>query len=125
MVIANIHQAKTNLSKLIEQAEKGEEVVIARNGKPAVRLTPVGDTRRSTPEEILESFRELNARTPDRSPEGWSHVDAYLAERRLEGAWEDGRVTDEERRSWLDRLERFEVRPGDLEAFVAERTPRA
>ena len=41
MVIANIHQAKTNLSKLIEQAEAGEEVVIARNGKPAVRLTPV------------------------------------------------------------------------------------
>jgi prevent-host-death family protein len=42
MVIANIHQAKTNLSKLIEQAEAGEEVVIARNGKPVVRLTAVG-----------------------------------------------------------------------------------
>jgi prevent-host-death family protein len=41
MVIANIHNAKTNLSKLIEQAEAGEEVVIARNGKPAVRLTPI------------------------------------------------------------------------------------
>ena len=45
MVIANIHQAKTNLSKLIEQAEAGEEVVIARNGKPAVRLTPVEPVR--------------------------------------------------------------------------------
>lgn len=41
MVVANIHQAKTNLSKLIERAEAGEEVVIARNGKPAVRLMPV------------------------------------------------------------------------------------
>jgi prevent-host-death family protein len=41
MIVANIHSAKTNLSKLIEQAEAGEEVVIARNGKPAVRLTPV------------------------------------------------------------------------------------
>jgi prevent-host-death family protein len=41
MLIANIHNAKTNLSKLIEQAEAGEEVVIARNGKPAVRLVPV------------------------------------------------------------------------------------
>ena len=41
MVIANIHHAKTNLSKLIEQAEGGEEVVIARNGRPAVRLVPV------------------------------------------------------------------------------------
>ncbi|HSV03459.1 MAG TPA: type II toxin-antitoxin system prevent-host-death family antitoxin [Phenylobacterium sp.] len=41
MVVSNIHQAKTNLSKLIEKAEAGEEVVIARNGKPAVRLVPV------------------------------------------------------------------------------------
>ena len=39
MIVANIHRAKTTLSKLIEQAEAGEEVVIARNGKPVVRLT--------------------------------------------------------------------------------------
>ena len=41
-MIVNIHAAKTNLSKLIEKAEAGEEVVIARNGKPAVKLTPIG-----------------------------------------------------------------------------------
>lgn len=35
----NIFEAKTQLSKLIELAEKGEEVVIARAGKPVVRLT--------------------------------------------------------------------------------------
>jgi prevent-host-death family protein len=40
-MIVNIHAAKTNLSKLIERAEAGEEVILARNGKPAVRLTPV------------------------------------------------------------------------------------
>jgi len=40
-MIVNIHAAKTNLSKLIERAEAGEEVIIARNGKPAVRLTRV------------------------------------------------------------------------------------
>ena len=38
-----MHQAKSQLSKLIERAEAGEEVVIARNGRPAVRLTPVGE----------------------------------------------------------------------------------
>jgi prevent-host-death family protein len=37
----NIHHAKTNLSKLIAAAESGEEVIIARNGKPAVRLVLV------------------------------------------------------------------------------------
>lgn len=37
----NIHHAKTNLSKLIAAAESGEEVIIARNGKAAVKLVPV------------------------------------------------------------------------------------
>lgn len=37
----NVHQAKTQLSKLISAAESGEEVIIARNGKPAVRIVPV------------------------------------------------------------------------------------
>jgi prevent-host-death family protein len=37
----NIHHAKTNLSKLIFRVEAGEEVVIARNGKPVARLVSV------------------------------------------------------------------------------------
>jgi len=37
----NIHDAKTHLSRLIERAESGEEVIIARAGKPVVRLVPV------------------------------------------------------------------------------------
>ncbi len=36
-----IHDAKTNLSKLIEAALGGEEIVIARGSKPVVRLVPV------------------------------------------------------------------------------------
>ena len=48
-MIWNIHAAKTNLSKLIERAEAGEEVVIARNGKPAVKLTPVEPLLTSQP----------------------------------------------------------------------------
>ncbi len=38
MKITNVHEAKTHLSKLIEQVLKGEDVVIARAGKPVVRL---------------------------------------------------------------------------------------
>lgn len=38
MQTVNIHDAKTNLSKLIEQALAGEEVIIAKAGKPLVRL---------------------------------------------------------------------------------------
>ena len=40
-VTANIHEAKTTLSKLIERALGGEEVVIAKAGKPLVRLAPL------------------------------------------------------------------------------------
>ena len=39
-----VHTAKTQLSKLIEAALRGEEVVIARGSKPAVRLVPVAQT---------------------------------------------------------------------------------
>lgn len=35
----NIFEAKTNLSKLVERVENGEEVIIARAGKPVARLT--------------------------------------------------------------------------------------
>lgn len=37
----NVHEAKTQLSKLIEAALRGEEVVIARDSVPAVRLEPI------------------------------------------------------------------------------------
>ena len=38
--MVNTHQAKTQLSMLIQKALAGEDVVIARSGKPAVKLTP-------------------------------------------------------------------------------------
>lgn len=44
MNITNIHEAKSQLSKLIELAEKGEEVIIGRAGKPVARLVPYGPT---------------------------------------------------------------------------------
>jgi prevent-host-death family protein len=41
MPIVNMHEAKSNLSKLIDEALAGEEVIIARAGTPVVRLLPV------------------------------------------------------------------------------------
>jgi len=40
MHITNIYEAKTNLSKLIQEALDGEEVIISKAGKPLVRLVP-------------------------------------------------------------------------------------
>jgi prevent-host-death family protein len=45
MATVTIHQAKTNLSKLIAKAEAGEEVVIMRGKVPVVRLAPVNDPK--------------------------------------------------------------------------------
>jgi len=47
MKTVNIHQAKTQLSKLVDEAAKGEPFIIAKAGKPMVKVvalsTPVGD----------------------------------------------------------------------------------
>jgi prevent-host-death family protein len=40
-----IHQAKTNLSRLIEKACRGEEIIIARGPEPVVRLVPIATSK--------------------------------------------------------------------------------
>ena len=40
----NVHEAKTHLSKLLRRAQSGEEIVIARGGKPIARLLPMETT---------------------------------------------------------------------------------
>jgi len=45
MQIVTMHKAKTNLSKLIEAACRGEEIVIAKGKKPVVKLTPLVEER--------------------------------------------------------------------------------
>lgn len=41
MKTVNIHEAKTQLSKLIDEASKGESFIIAKAGKPVVKVTPL------------------------------------------------------------------------------------
>jgi prevent-host-death family protein len=43
----NIHQAKTQFSRLVERAEAGEEIVIARDGRPVARLVPLRARKQS------------------------------------------------------------------------------
>jgi prevent-host-death family protein len=44
----NIHEAKTNLSRLLARVSKGEEIVIAKAGKPLARLVPIEKPRTMT-----------------------------------------------------------------------------
>ncbi len=43
--VVTIHEAKTNLSRLIQKASKGEEVIISRGSKPVARLVAIGEKR--------------------------------------------------------------------------------
>ena len=42
----NVHEAKTHLSRLLEQARQGEEVIIAKAGKPVARLVAIKEERK-------------------------------------------------------------------------------
>ena len=42
----NVHEAKTHLSKLLEKVESGEEIIIARSGKPIARLCALASNKK-------------------------------------------------------------------------------
>ena len=50
MKTVNIHEAKTHLSRLLAEVAAGEEIVIAKAGKPVARIVPVAGQR---PERVL------------------------------------------------------------------------
>ncbi|MBC8093223.1 MAG: type II toxin-antitoxin system Phd/YefM family antitoxin [Pseudonocardia sp.] len=73
MVMVGVHEAKTQLSKLLQQVEAGEDVVVTRGGEPIARLVPfrgltprplglaageiwIADDFDELPEEILAEF---------------------------------------------------------------------
>ncbi len=47
-MIVNIHEAKTNFSKLIAKFQEGEKIVIAKNGKPVLQFAPVDEEGHQT-----------------------------------------------------------------------------
>jgi prevent-host-death family protein len=74
MGVFNVHDAKTHLSRLLEQVARGEEVIIAKSGRPVAKLVPVAaeprrpgrlkgrirlgpDFDEPLPEEVLAAFR--------------------------------------------------------------------
>lgn len=54
MQTVNIHDAKTNFSKLVDSAAGGEEIIIAKAGKPTARLVPM---QRNKVERIFGSLK--------------------------------------------------------------------
>jgi prevent-host-death family protein len=61
MTVVNIYDAKTQLSKLIEEAAAGNDVVIARGGKPVARLTRLSTPKRKLKFGILKGKIKVSA----------------------------------------------------------------
>lgn len=71
----NMHNAKTRLSELVAAAERGEEVVIARGGNPAVRLVPLRAEHPPVQIGILDGQIELGDDFDDPLPEFDQYTD--------------------------------------------------
>lgn len=63
MRVVNIHEAKTHLSRLIERALKGESFIIAKAGKPLVKVVPLDQSDESLPRRLGFLAGEIS--TPD------------------------------------------------------------
>jgi prevent-host-death family protein len=64
-VKVGVHEAKTTLSKLLAAAEAGEEVIILRGKRPAVKLVPVGDRAWGRYEGALRVPRDFDTADAD------------------------------------------------------------
>jgi prevent-host-death family protein len=69
MQAVNIHHAKTHLSRLVDEAAQGREIIIARAGKPVARLVPLSEGPRKKTFGLLKGRvripADFNAPLPD------------------------------------------------------------
>ena len=69
----NIHEAKTHLSKLVEQAAAGDSFIIAKAGKPMVRVTCIDETSSQPKKLLLGSMKGLY-----KLPDNFEEIDREL-----------------------------------------------
>jgi prevent-host-death family protein len=69
MTVINIHEAKTHLSRIVDEVAAGSEVIIAKAGKPMARLIPLAGVRRPKKLGLLKGKikvpDDFNAPLPD------------------------------------------------------------
>lgn len=73
--VVNIHAAKTHLSRLIDRAAAGEEIIIARAGKPVARLAPLAPAHAKREpglwRGLIKIAEDFDAPLPDRLLKGF------------------------------------------------------
>jgi prevent-host-death family protein len=68
----NVHEAKTHLSRLLDRAHAGEEIVIAKSGEPYARLVPLPGRRPQREPGTLRDLVELDDRFFEPLPPDWT-----------------------------------------------------
>lgn len=72
MKTVDVHEATTQLSRLLERAHAGEEIVIAKNGEPFARLVPLASQEPRRPGLLQGELEgDLFEPLPDEEPAAW------------------------------------------------------
>lgn len=72
MKTVNVHEAKTHLSRLLERAHAGEQIVIAKGGKPYARLVPLAGRTPKRERGTLKGLIELDDAFFEPLPAAWT-----------------------------------------------------
>ena len=75
MKTVNIHEAKTNLSKILSEIEKGESYLICKNGVPIADLTPHKKKSRIEPHPVLSQIKINYDPTEELTEEEWGEIE--------------------------------------------------
>jgi prevent-host-death family protein len=80
MLTVNIHDAKTQLSRLVDQAARGEAFIIAKAGKPKVKVVPLDEAEAGTAQRLGFMVGEMSV------PDDFDHMASDEIENLFAGA---------------------------------------
>ena len=83
VMTVNMHEAKTNFSKLAKLVEQGEQVFVARNGKVIMKIVPIRPGERTVPRE----FSVIRGTMGYISDEEWEKLDQEFLDSIEYGEW--------------------------------------
>jgi prevent-host-death family protein len=72
MKTVNVHEAKTHLSRLLDRAHAGEEIIIAKSGEPYARLVPLSDRLSKRESGTLKGQIEITDTFFEPIPADWT-----------------------------------------------------
>jgi antitoxin (DNA-binding transcriptional repressor) of toxin-antitoxin stability system len=81
----NMHEAKTNFSKLAKMVESGEQVFVARNGKVIMKMVPLHPGERTEPRD----FSVIRGTMGSISDEEWERLDQEFLDSIEYGEWDE------------------------------------